>query len=279
MVDRVLYETCADADFVPHHQGREEILPGHAGWNFCGRQNDRQDARARVPFHETVAVVDVQGVLGKAVGEGGTHQGCFLPANEDGRFTARELVAGESAHHLRDGCVRPGQEGPEGIQEAALRLVLHILRETFPSDIPNELDNPVGMIHGSIHLSCAGHAPGAMSPFMPGAPHPRSLRSTAPVPRTTQTDPPGRMNEPAPHRQKPASGIHPGFRPKACRNDGGEGAGKPAERIYSLSRKNRTSPRCGRAVSHVRSAGQMSPTFFSQSTATSLTGLCSTSTW
>ena len=73
-VDGVLHETCADADFVSHHQGREEFLAGHPGGDFGGRQDDGQNARARMPFHKTEAVIDVQGVLRKTVGKRGAHQ-------------------------------------------------------------------------------------------------------------------------------------------------------------------------------------------------------------
>ena len=90
-----------------------------------------------------VAVIDIQGITEKTVGQGGADSGHTLAGDHDGGLFTTELRQGGRAHNAGYRCLRTGNQRAQGIHEAALGLVLNLCRQIFPPGFQYEIDSNV----------------------------------------------------------------------------------------------------------------------------------------
>jgi hypothetical protein len=85
----------------------------HVAGQLGGGQHRRQGAGAGVPLDVAVAVVDVQGIAEKPVGQGGPGGRHALAGDHDGGLVAAELFQGGLAHDVGHRCLRSGDHRPQ----------------------------------------------------------------------------------------------------------------------------------------------------------------------
>jgi hypothetical protein len=88
----------ANAQFVGDHQGSEEFPAAATAGQLSGSQHGRQGAGTRMAFDVAIAVVDIQGIAEKSVGQGGAGGRGPLAAHDDGGLIAAKLRQGGLAN-------------------------------------------------------------------------------------------------------------------------------------------------------------------------------------
>jgi hypothetical protein len=140
------YKTRTDADLVSDGASRQNFRSRAAAFHFQGRQERRQKRRAGVALDPAVAVVDVERVLGEAVGQRGADGRDALAGNQDGRLIPGQLLAGDTGHDVPDGRAPSGDESPHEIQQPALRLMPRRHRQIVPSERHGEIEHSLGAL-------------------------------------------------------------------------------------------------------------------------------------
>jgi hypothetical protein len=93
-----------------------------------------------MPLDVAVAVVDIQGIAEKSVGQGGPGGRHALAGDHDGGLIAAELFQGGFAHDVGNRRLRSGDQRPQAVHEAAFGLVLNVGGQVFPAGVQREID-------------------------------------------------------------------------------------------------------------------------------------------
>jgi hypothetical protein len=96
-----------------------------------------------MPLDKPVAVIQVQGIRGKAIRQGRPNRRDPRPTRQERGLCPAILDGSQVCHHDRHGRLGAGNQSAYGIQQAAAGLVLNLAGQIAPGGLEDELHDSI----------------------------------------------------------------------------------------------------------------------------------------